>query len=251
MNKRILYVITAGSILFCLTTTSVMAQTTSPQASGTRLAQREANLQQRALTEINARIDSLNKIVTTLNGIKKISDSDRSALTSQVQGQITAMQNLLTKIQADTDVTTLRTDVQSITKAYRIYWLFMPKVHVLAAADRINDVTESMQTVSGKIQSRITSLGSQGTNFQSSLDDADAKIKDSQVQAANAVSLVANLQPDNGDDNVLQSNITALKSARNDIQTANQELKTAYQDFKTIVQGIKGLKTSSSASPTP
>lgn len=257
MNKKITISIflTFIFVFGFLVPVNVLAQADSPSAvpsgSGGKLQAREANLQSRATTEINNRINVLNTVTTALNAIKKISDSNRTSLLNQIQTEVQAMQALQTKIQGDTDVTTLRIDVQSITKAYRVYWVFVPKVHVLAAADRIDDASSLMQDVASKLQARITSGGSATSTFQSTLNTANSKISDAVTHAQNATGIVIPLQPDNGSQSIQATNTAALKSARANIQTANSDLKIAYQDFKTIIQSLKSLKQSPISSSIP
>ena len=236
----------------------VFAQTASPSSRNSRIEARQANtqakvtnLQSKAAAEINNRIADLNKALALINGIKKISDSDKNSLASQVKSEIQTMQTLATKIQGETDTVALRADVQSITKAYRVYMLFIPKIHIFTAGNRINDTVSLMQNVINKLQSRITSGGSSTSSLQIALDDAKAKLSDATTQVTNADSLVTPLQPDNGDMAVAQANKTALTSARNDIKAATDDLKAARTDFQTIVQAIKALKPGSKASPTP
>lgn len=253
-NKKLTSLVLSGLLVFSvLSPVSVLAQTASliHTGSSSRLQARGANLQARAVTEINNRLKVLNNVISTINNIKRISDSDRSALASQVQTEIQTLNSLLTKIQGDTDIITLRTDVQSITKAYRVFWLFIPKTHILAAADKIDDASSLMLNVVSKLQARITAGGSGAASLQATLTDASSKIADAQTQAQNATNLVISLQPDNGEQTVLQSNTEALQSARTDIKMGSADLRAAYQDFKTIIQALKGLKTSPVPSATP
>ena len=64
------------------------------------------------------------------------------------------------------------------------------------------------------------------------------------------VSLVANLQPDQGNATVEASNTSALKSAAADIKTALADLKAARQDAGNIVKAIESWQVSASASST-
>jgi len=50
----------------------------------------------------------LNQLITNLNGIKKLSSVEKASLQSQIQTQIDGLNALQTKINGDTDNTTLR-----------------------------------------------------------------------------------------------------------------------------------------------
>ncbi len=113
-----------------------------------------------------------------------------------------------TKIQNDTDAQTLTTDKQSIVKSYRVYALFMPKIRIIAHADRILEVANEMKA-------KTTST------------DALSKIADAQTQAQNAINAVSPLTPDG-----YPGNKTTLDSARGMLRTALADLKTARQSMK-------------------
>lgn len=235
---KLITAIVTGSLAIFLVSLPVYAQA-SPAPTGKYVQTRITNLQNLAVNEINARITALNNVLTKLAGIRRITTADKTTLTASIQTQIQALQTLLAKIQADTDLAVLRADVQSITKVYRIFWLYIPQVHIYAAADRINDVVTSMNVLAAKLQARITAAGSAGVALQTTLNDAQAKIAAAQSQAQAAVNLVTPLQPDNGNQTVLQSNLAVMKQAKTDIQTAASDLRAAWQDFRTIISQLK------------
>src|SRR5260370_39951459 len=85
------------------------------------------NLKERAGKEIDRRVASLMKLIDRVNAIKRLSTTQKSTFTAEIQVQITNLNNLKAKIAADTDLPTLRIDVQSIVQSYTIYALFMPQ----------------------------------------------------------------------------------------------------------------------------
>src|SRR6185436_1872535 len=101
---------------------------------GAHMAQAKAKADQ----EITRRIDSLNKAISRLGEMKHLSDADKATLTATAQANITTLTNLKAKIDADTDLATLKADIQSITKAYRIYRLVLPRIHIDGASDRMD-----------------------------------------------------------------------------------------------------------------
>lgn len=197
------------------------------------------NWKNRANLEINARINSLNGLVTRIQSLKRLSDSNKTTLIGQVQSEIQIMQALLQKIQADTDLATLKTNLQSITKSFRIYLLFIPKIQILSAADRIDEIAGNMTTLVIKLQTKVSD--------QTTLSDAIAKIADAKIHSQKARDLVLPLQPDNGNQTIFDSNKVILKQARDEIKAGNVDLKAAMEDLRTI---IKTLKTTGSVTPT-
>jgi hypothetical protein len=112
-----------------------------------------------------------------------------------------------------------------------------------------------MQTLAGKLQTRISAAQSAGNNVtvaQAALTDMNAKLTDANTQAQAAITEVSGLKPDNGDQTVMQSNTAALKDARTKIQTAQKDLVAARKDAGIIVKSVGGWKTATStATSTP
>src|SRR5581483_9804890 len=109
----------------------------------------------------------------------------------------------------------------------------------MAAADRALDVAQSLSTLAGQLQTRITAAQNAGHDMSASvtaLADMNAKISDANTKANAATSEVAGLKPDNGDQTVMQSNLATMKDARSKIQAAQQDLIAARKDAGTIVK---------------
>jgi len=231
------------------TSTRAMARSA---ASASTTAARIAAAQQRAGTEIANRITALNNLASRIESMTKLSDSEKSSISSDLQSEVTNLSSLQGTINTDVSTTSLKTDMQSITKAYRVYALVVPQGSIAAAADRVNTLVTSFTTIAGKLQTRITaaSAGNDVSSITSALTDLSAKVSDAGTQASAATSEVANLQPDNGDATILASNTAALKDARAKLQTATQDLETARTDANTIVKALQALPQTSSATTT-
>lgn len=219
-----------------------------------------ANAQDRADREIARRIDALNALIVRVNAMQKISADQKAALAASIQNQISTLNDLKAQIAADVQAqstSSLKTDLQSILKAYRIFMLVIPQGAIEAAADRIVNVAGSMTTLSAQLQTRITAANASGTDIsasQSLLADMNAKITDANTKTTAAVTEVGSLTPDNGDQAKMQANLTALKDARSKIQAAQQDLVAARQDAIKIIKNLKiaanataGVSASSSA----
>src|ERR1700722_13150093 len=84
----------------------------------------------RADTEITRRINALNALNTRVNAMVKLSASEKSSLSTTIQTQIGLMNTLQTQVAADAaadSTSSLKTDIQSITKSYRIFMLIIPQ----------------------------------------------------------------------------------------------------------------------------
>ena len=209
------------------------------------------NGKSRADQEITRRIGALTELATRVNAMVHLSAADKGSLTTTINGQITTLNDLKTKIDADTDAATLKTDIQSITKGYRIFALILPQGRIVAAADKIVDVAGTMSALGAKLQTRIGAATGDTTALTASLTDMNAKIADAVSLASAAVSEVGPLVPDNGDATVAAANDKALKDARSKIEEGMKDLAAARKDAASIIKGLKGTeKTSTTAATT-
>lgn len=200
-------------------------------------------IQGRSDTEITARIDSLNKLLSRLGSMKNIPSSDEASLASSIQTEIANLTSLKGSIDADTSTSTLVTDYQSITKSYRVYALVLPQASITAAADRVLDLVNAFNALATKLQAYVTTAQNNGTNVSaavSALADLTAKTTDASTQANAAISEVSGLQPDQGATSTLQANTGALKDAQSKIKAATTDLAAARKDVTTVVNVIKG-----------
>ena len=225
-------------------------------AKEAKIAQLISTAQSRADQEITRRINALNALSTRINNMVKVSASDKSSLSTEIQTQVTAMNTLQAQIASDAaadSTSSLKTDIQSITKAYRIFALVVPQGAIEAAADRVLDVAGMLTTLSAQLQTRITDAQNAGNNVSAettAIADMNAKIADANTQANAATTEIASLQPDNGDQTIAASNTATLKDARSKIQAAQQDLTTARKDAGAIAKALFALKNPGVATTT-
>jgi hypothetical protein len=217
------------------------ATTTRGVIKGFNQAQRLAALGARGVKEVDVRVTSLNTLITRVQGLRNVSDAEKSSIVTTLQGLIVNLNSLKDQITTtDSSSTTLRDDIQSITENYRIYALAIPQLNIFAAADRITTVLAMLNTVGGKLQTRLA--GSSGvpnmTVLQADLTDFAAKISDANTQVQAAVSEVSPLTPDQGDKTKMASNTATLKDARSKIQAAQKDLVAARKDAQTIITAL-------------
>ena len=221
----------------------MMASTTGVYASSSvRLGggMMGAGISNRGSMMVDQRIASLGKLSERIQNMKNLSDAQKSSFAAEIQTEITALTDLKTKLSADTSTTTRRADLQSITKSFRIYALIEPQINIISAADRAQTTVTMMNTIGTKLQTRLsassTLSASTTASAQASLTDFTAKLADANIQAQAAVTDVAALKPDNGDQNIFTSNQTALKDARTKIQAAQKDIVAARKDAQSIVK---------------
>ena len=233
------------------TSTSTATTTVKAVKKVSKLDQVSVKLQAKANKEIDRRLTALDKLLNKIQDMKKVSSANKTSFSTTVQGQVNLLNNLKTKIAADTDITTLKADVQSTTKAYRIYALILPQMEITAAADKLSSTTESVALYASKLQTRIAIAQASGknvTDLQKLLNDMNSKITDANIQSAKAITGVVVLKPDNGVKTVMTANTTALKTARTAIKTGTQDLRDALKDAVKIRVGLKAFATSAATS---
>lgn len=214
---------------------------TSTRAGDDRKGERGgdfASLQARATAEIDGRIARLNAQIKRVGEMVRLSAEQKASITTELSAQVTALTSLKAKIAAGTDIAMVKEDMKSVTKAYRVYLVSMPKAAITSAADRAMHVAAQMEAFAAKLSARVTASAS--AEVVAALSDMNAKIADAKVQAQAGATLVASLQADNGDVAIAASNAEALKSAKAKIDAAQQDLKAARKDMEIVMKGIKG-----------
>ncbi len=255
--KRIQYLTLLIAIslgLITLAPAFAAAQTAAVTTSASvTLTAAEKTAISRGDTEITRRIAALNDLNTRIQAMQKVTDAFKAGISASITNEVNTLTTLKAKIDADTDLATLKTDIQSITGSYRVFALVLPQGRIAAAADREVELVSMMSTLGAKLQARITTAqqgGATTTALTAALTDMAAKLQDAQTQAEAAVTASASLLPDGGDKTKMASNDAALKQARADLKTAQTDLAAARKDVTTIVSGLNKLNASANASST-
>ncbi|MDO8469976.1 MAG: hypothetical protein Q7S84_03095 [bacterium] len=207
----------------------------------------------RADQEIDRRIAKLEQQNARIQAMQRIGVDEKGSLDASIKAHLVELTDLKAKIHADTDAATFRSDIQSITKLYRIFALVMPKAAITAAAGRTTSVAKSISDLAMKLDTRISAAASSGKDvsaLQTSLADMQVKTADATIQANAALALIANLSPDNGDQAMMQANLKALQDARVKIKAGEDDLKTARKDAETIMKGLRSFGIRASATTT-
>ncbi len=204
---------------------------------------RQEHATEKAGNAIDMRIKSLEELSARIGKMKLLSADVIASIQASLATEIQALVDLKAKIGTDTASSTLKADIQSITKGNRVFLLVEPKARIAAAASRINAVVTQLTSLGGKLQERITAAQTAGTDVSAAvtaMSDFNAKIADAKVQADAAVAATANLSVDNGDKATLEANNAALKAARAKLKAAEDDLKAARKDAATIYGVVKG-----------
>lgn len=226
--RPILAGITVAAVLGASAGVAV-AQTASTTASG---AVRMAELKSRGDSEINRRLVDLDGLTARINADHRINATQKSEVLGVVNATRTGLQALKTKIDGDTDLTTLRADVQAIVLNFRVYVLVDPMVHEIVASDQILDLTNLLTSIENRLSPYVTKLNNSSVT---------AAFSDAQQQTQAAAGLVGPLPAElaaltpagyPGNKATLQSAHTALASARADLGKVRSDLATVIQALR-------------------
>lgn len=227
------------------------ARVRADESQDARVQARIEKGKERATKEIDRRIQRLTDLSTRVQGMKRVSDTVKASTAASVQAEVASLTALKAKIAADTDIETLKADIQSITKSYRIFMLIIPQGRITVAADKIHTAAGTLTELGAKLQARIDAAASAGADvapLTASLTDMKAQIAKASAQADAAVSAVASLTPDMGDKAKMDANNAALKDARAKLKAGHAALVASRASARSIVQGLKSLGASASAS---
>lgn len=219
----------------------VAAQSVASPAATTKTAvtdKRVTNLQTRGAAEIDRRLTSLNSWLGRINANPNLSPTAKTNLAGTIQAEVTSLTALKAKIEADTELVTLRADVKSITDSYRVYALVLPQTALTVTANRVEMTAAKMATISAQLETELE--GNTSKPAQTALTSLKAKVASALAAATKVQTAVLALVPQG-----YPGNRSTLTTSRNQLQTAIRDLRNARTDIKTIMDV---LKTSAPAS---
>jgi len=237
------------------------------QSQASKSADRQANSLQNIIkhsdTLITNRVNTLNKLLSKIQDDKKLSDTEKSSLTSEVQSQISGLNTLKTKIDADTDVTTARADEKQIITNYYVYAVFEPKVRLLVIINNLQTVTTNIQALVPQLQNLINTYKSQGkdvTQLQTLLDDISSQLQTINTTLSKDSSSVQDVSVSSKD-----TAKTTFTQVRQDlaqiVRTGFAKIKSDFAQmrplFKDIIKANKptasgsATQTTTTTSPSP
>lgn len=245
-------------VLMCTTfTPPVFAEDSTRGAKITQRAEKReeitanvtTRLKEKAYKEIDRRIASLSKLIEKIQAVKRLSESQKSTMVGQVQAEIDSLATLKTTIAGQSDIAALRTSVQSIVKSYRIYVLYIPKMTIIANADKILNLIEGeMATLTEKLQLRISEAKGKGYSIETMtllMTQRQAKLDDAKNQANAAIAKVTPLTPDGW-----SGNKTELQAARDMLHVARKDLNDAQKLANQVRVQLQALRPSGTPKPT-
>lgn len=217
--------------------------------AASRSAERITNLKAAAAKMVNTRLADIDRLINKINGLSVITGSDKTALVAILGNAKSGLETLSTKIQADTDLATLKTDIKSIFTGYKIYEVVNPKVSGLIVADRISALITKLEATATKLSSLVTTVKDSGkdtTQMASLFSDYQTQVTAAQSQIAAAKTSFTAM--DVTDPTAARSDFEAGKA---DLKNAMTDLQNARKDLQQIIPLLRAdLPTATSSAQT-
>lgn len=244
--KKILIIILPAIILlgssqsvYAVGSSSNRASTPSTQNQNktqSRFEQQEEGLKNRGIAEIQRRITALNKLMSKVGLMEKLTDEQKKSYQSQIQNEINSLVLLQAKIESNNgDLTSLKTDVQSIVTSYRVYAFFMPAINLLITADRIDLAAQNLNNLAEKLARRVNEAQStDNTQLESSISGIFEMTTLAEQYTQKVRDQITPLSPQGYPDNR-----ETLQNARTTLDGAAKFLKEGRQLAQEVIKQLK------------
>ncbi|HZQ30018.1 MAG TPA: hypothetical protein VFA93_02995 [Patescibacteria group bacterium] len=208
----------------------------------------------RADQAINRRISELNKLLQRIQNDQKLTSDDKANLSSDIQSAINGLTTLKSKIDADTDLTTLKSDAKQIVSGFKVFDVIVPKTRLLIIIDNLTSVTTKIAGFTPKIQDLINNLKSEGkdvTQLQSLLDNVNSRLTAINNQLSSDKTLVLGITASTTDPK------STFTQVRKDLAGVRKSLAQVRHDFAQMRDAFHLVITGgnsgngASVSPTP
>ena len=190
---------------------------------------------QLAQAAITRRVLALRELTTPAKAIVRLSEADRSALTSQLQDQVNGLTSLNAKIQGDTDLATVRADAGKIITDYRVYVLTIPKARGVVVSDIELTAEDRLSKLADRLGGMIErASGKDTTKAKADLASLRAKLTSVTGTVSPLPAGLLALQPSG-----YPANRTALEQARASLRTGRAGLADAATLARAVIADLK------------
>lgn len=208
---------------------------------------------------IAARIASLNEASSKISALQTkgaLTTNQANAflqpgnIRTSIPANISGLQQLQTKLDAETSETAAREDVKDIFLTFRIYAVFLPVIRNIVVIDVMTNVDAKMHSIQPKIESAIDKDDDHKDQLNDLYGDYKTQLQEAEAQMDGAQGQLDVLTPStynehNGDYK------TAWQTFRGDIESAHDHLKKAKDDLHQIVMILKADRKSGGSTTAP
>lgn len=188
-----------------------------------------ADLNLKAVKELNRRLTILNNLMTKTNLSVKLSNSQEESVKKEVQSQINVQTKMKEELNRADDLASVQEIVEKIEESHDSFYILITKVGLILLSDVILDTTSQIATISGVIDAKFSSLKSPTPEVKNlSKNYTDTKLKLSNNQKS-----VESIQ-----NNLLRASVKATRATLSDNQ---KTLQTAILNLKESFETIKGI----------
>lgn len=209
----------------------------------------------RADQAINRRISELNRLLQRIQNDQKLTSDEKSNLSSDIQSAINGLTTLKSKIDADTDLTTLKSDAKQIVSGFKVFDIIVPKTRLLITIDNLMTVTTKIAGFTPKIQDLIKNLKSEGkdvTQLQSLLNDVNSRLTAINNQLSSDKTLVLGITTSTTDPKSTFTQVRKdLAGVRQGLAQVRHDFAQMRDTFHIIITGGNSGNGSASGSSTP
>lgn len=188
-----------------------------------------ADLNIKAVKELNRRLTILNNLMTKTNLSVKLSNSQKELVKSEIQSQISNQTKMKEGLNRADDLASVQDVVEKIAENYEDFYILITKTGLILLSDSILDLTTQVATISGVIEAKFTSLKSPTPEIK----NLSKNYTDTKLRLSNNQKSVESIQ-----NNLLRANVRVNRSTLSDNQ---KTLQTVITNLKESFETIKGI----------
>ena len=196
-----------------------------------------ASVQARAEAAISARVTSLNAAVARVTSNSWLTSADKSTALATLNGDLSGLTALGSKIQADTTLAQAIADNKTIFTGYRVYALALPQTRLATATD---DITGGVLPRLTDAKNRLAALlagkdsGKNTSQVQAAMADLANQIQSITTATGGLSTTFLAFTPAQYD-----ANHALLAAPRETLRNARDDIRTARADIRTVVGALK------------
>ena len=238
-SSRLLTSLPVATILALTAATQVYAQPTptpTPATEATRLAAVIA----KGNSDITTRTTALTALIAKVTAGKKLTATQKTDLTTEMQGEITGLGTLKTTLDADTTAAAARLDFARIFSEHYVFAFYIPRTDRIIAADNLDDAAIQLTALVPKLQGYITQAQTAGNTvaaLNASLATMQADIKSGQTVADSVINTLTPLKASGypGNKTTVQAGNVTLKTGYTNIDGARAAAKSIVASLKKMI----------------
>lgn len=200
---------------------------------------------------VEARVRLLEKLEDRITHMKRLSDSQKEALSAELSVQAHAFTEAMAKLKDGESTKSIIADVKAMHPEYRHLLLTLPKAALTAASGRVMTIAAQMEDFGEKLDARIDAAEDAGADVSAAEDayaDYTANIESARAHAQAALDILADLADDGAEGGAGSSasnsaesraaNFEALQEAHAELRAARADLMEARADMAVIMRAV-------------